>query len=92
MAKEVIKKDGTREPFDGEKIRRAIELAGKEAGLGEDRISEVVDQVSRSVIDSLASKDEVSTSEIREMVLNELDNVEPSVADAWRRYDQQRGT
>lgn len=91
MAKEVIKRDGSRESFSEEKIRNSIRAAAQEAGLPEDRISQVVDQVAQTAINAAAQKDEIATTEIREIILRELDTVEPSAADAWRRYDQSQG-
>ena len=89
MAKEVIKKDGTKEPFDAGKIRNAIAGAAAMTDLPEERKNEVVEQVSAAVIQILGSKDEVATSEIKINVLAELDKVEPSVSAAWREYEQE---
>ena len=66
MAKEVIKKDGTKEPFDAEKIKKSIAAAAEEAGLSEERKNEVVEQVSAVVIKMAEEKEEIATSEITE--------------------------
>ncbi len=87
MANEVIKKDGTKVPFDVEKIKRAIAAAAAPTALPEERKAEVVNQVSATVAAMIASKAEVTTIEIRELALVELDKVEPSVSEAWRKYD-----
>jgi transcriptional regulator NrdR family protein len=91
MAQQVIKRDGTTEPFDAEKIRKAVELAANEAELEPERVAEVVEQVSESVLQFAAEKEEVATSELREKILAELEEIEPSVAESWRRYDEERG-
>ena len=91
MAQHVIKRDGTKELFDAKKIRRAIELAANEAGLEPEQVTEIVDQVSETVLEFAAQKEEISTSELREKTLAELDKLEPSVAEFWRRYDQEKG-
>ena len=88
MANEVIKRDGSKQPFDEGKIRRSIEAAAQEAGLAQERITELVDQVSRVAIDVAGGKEEITTTEIKETILSELDGVEPSVSEAWRRHDQ----
>lgn len=90
MATQVIKKDGSRQPFDAEKMKRAIALACQEGGLTEERKNEVVEQVSAAAIDLADAKDEVHTSELREKILSELDNLEPSVSEYWRRYDREK--
>jgi len=89
MAKEVIKKDGTKESFDTEKIRKAIAAAAGQVDLSEERKNEVVEQVAATVIQMADAKEEIATSEIKEKVLSELDIVEPSVSEAWRKYDQE---
>jgi len=90
MAQEVTKRDGSTEPFDAEKIRRSIKTAAEEAGLAADRIAEVVEKVGGSVIDFAKSKAEVTTAEIRDRILSELDAVESAVSAAWRTYDKER--
>jgi ribonucleoside-triphosphate reductase len=91
MAQQVIKRDGTKEPFDAEKIRKAVESAAGRTGLAPERIAEVVNQVSDAVLQFAGEKEEITTSELREKALAELDVVEPSVAESWRKYDQERG-
>jgi transcriptional regulator NrdR family protein len=91
MPKKVTKRSGSREPFDEEKIRNAIRAAAKEAGFPDDRVEQVVDEVAQSTLDAAAGRDEITTSEIREIILSELDSVEPAVAEAWRSYDKAQG-
>ena len=86
MASQVIKKDGTKQDFDPEKIRRAIGLAAEQAGLSEERKNQVVEQVATAAIQLADTKEEIATSEIKEKILSELDNIEPSVASVWREY------
>lgn len=91
MANQVIKQDGTKEPFDAEKITKAIASAAAEGGLSEERANEVIRQVSAVALELAATKEEIATSELKEKILSELDRVEPAVAAAWRKYDQARG-
>ncbi len=89
MAKEVIKKDGSKEPFDAEKIKNAIRGAAAMTDLSEERKNEVIEQVSAAVIQMAEGKDEIATSELRDKILSELDSVEPSISAGWRKYDQE---
>ena len=91
MPKQVIKRDGTKEPFNSKKIRKAIKTAAEEAGLMPERIGLVTNQVSNTVLQSVKNKEEVATSELKEKILGELDRIEPAAAAAWRKYDQERG-
>ena len=91
MAKEVIKKDGTKEPFDAEKIKNSILAAAQRTELSEDRRNEVVEQVSSAVLQAAAGKEEITTAELREKILSELSAIEPSVSESWRKHEQEKG-
>jgi len=90
MANQVIKKDGTKQPFDPEKIRKSIATASDQAGLSEERKNEVVAKVAASAIQMAEGKEEIATSELREKILGELDAIEPSVSEAWRKHDREK--
>ena len=92
MASNVVKKDGTKEPFNPEKIRNSIRAAAEQAGLSGERKNEVVEQVATAVIQVAAGKEEIATSEIREKILSDLDRIESAVSTGWRKYDaEQKG-
>ncbi|MBA7638143.1 Transcriptional repressor NrdR [subsurface metagenome] len=90
MAKEVIKKDGIRQPFAAEKIRNSIAAAAQRTDLSEERKNEVVEQVATIVIQMAEGKEEIATSEIREKILSELDSIEPAISEVWRKHDQEK--
>ena len=90
MAKFVIKKDGTKEPFDAGKIKKAITGAASRAGLSEEQINKVVGRVLGVVMGLAGEKEEIATSEIKEKILSELDAFEPSVSEAWRKHEQEK--
>ncbi|PJC82709.1 hypothetical protein CO006_02155 [Candidatus Roizmanbacteria bacterium CG_4_8_14_3_um_filter_35_14] len=90
MANFVVKKDGTKAPFDSGKIKNSIAAACQDAALPEERKNQVIEQVSAAVIQMAAAKEEVSTSELKENILGQLDSVEPSASAAWRKYDQEK--
>lgn len=88
---EVIKKSGTKEPFNPDKIRRSIAGAAQQADIPEERKEEVVFQVAGTVIPMLEVKDEIDTKDIKQVILSELDRIEPAVASAWRKYEEGKG-
>jgi len=90
MANFVIKKDGTKQPFDAGKIKRVVSAAAIQAGLSNEEAVRVADQVSSAVTQSVAGKEEVASTEIRGKILSELDTVNPSVSEAWRKYEQSK--
>ena len=91
MANFVIKRDGTKEPFDAEKIRRAITGASQRTALPEERKKEVIEQVLSAALQLAREKEEIKTSELKEKILSELDAIEPSVSGVWRKYAQEKG-
>ncbi len=90
MVNFVVKKDGTKAPFDPEKIKNSIAAACQDTALPEERKNQVIEQVSAAVIQMAAAKEEISTSELKENILSQLDSVEPSASAAWRKYDQEK--
>ena len=90
MALNVIKKDGTKEPFNPEKIKNSIAAAAQRTDLPEERKNEVIEQVANAAIQMAGEKEEIATSEIKEKILSDLDQIEPKVSEAWRKYDQEQ--
>lgn len=90
MAKQVIKRDGTKEAFDGEKIRKSVEVAAISSSLSGERVKEVVFQVLDAVLKLANSKEEIATSELGDAVYNELNKLEPKTAAAWKNYEEEK--
>ncbi len=91
MANFVIKKDSTRVPFDVAKIKSAVMSAASEAELDDDKASSLAEEISSSVATSFEGQEEVSSSELREKILSELDASAPTVGESWRKYDESKG-
>jgi transcriptional regulator NrdR family protein len=91
MANQVIKRDGTKEAFDENKVRKSIEAAGRDANLPAERITAVVNQIAGVALGFAADKEEIATSELAAFILAQLDQVEPAAAAAWRKHDAEKG-
>jgi len=91
MANTVIKRDGTKEPFDAEKIKSSIRKAAQEAGLEPEKIESAVQQASQAAMSAAEAVEEIATSDLKNKVLATLDTVEPSVSQAWRNYEATKG-
>jgi len=89
MPKQVQKRKGYQEEFQVEKLRRSIENAAKEAGFSEDKVFQVVEEISSYVLENVKDIESVDTQSIRSMILNKLDETYPEVANAWRKYDKE---
>ena len=87
---DVIKRNRRRERFDARKLRRAIENAARESKISDKRVKEVVDRVSRKIIEIAEKKREIEAEDIRERTLRELDALEPAVSEAWRNFDKNK--
>ncbi len=89
MADTVIKKDGSKQKFEEEKIKNSILNAAEDAGLEISELGDVIDKVLNSVLEIANSVEEISTTQIREKVLEALDEIEKSISDSWRNYEEE---
>lgn len=90
MANFVIKKDGGREPFDPEKIKNSIRMAAAGVVTDTQELEQLVDGAAGAALALAAAKEEISTSEIKSAILENLDKTAPNVSAAWRAYDSQK--
>jgi transcriptional regulator NrdR family protein len=90
MAETVIKKDGTEQPFAEQKIRDSISAALRESGVPEEEGDEIVEKITKAVLEYGKDQDELATSEIRDKILAELEEEEPEAAKAWRNYEMNK--
>lgn len=77
----VVKKDGRREPFDREKLKRGILKAIEKRPVSLELIDEVVDEVEREMLRK--EKEEVSSRQIGNAVLRRLRKIDKV---AWMRF------
>lgn len=77
----VIKRDGKREPFEKEKIKRGILRSIEKRPVSLDLISEVVDEIEREMLK--AEKEEISSKTIGNAVLKRLRKIDKV---AWLRF------
>ena len=90
MAKQVIKNDGKKVPFDSKKIIRAITRSAQDAKLSPEEINKLVNEISSIAIQFVDSKDKIKSSEIKDKILSELDLVAPNVSFEWRKFMNSR--
>lgn len=77
----VIKKDGKRETFEKDKVRRGILRAIEKRPVSIDLVDEIVDRVEREML--RREKAEVSSSSIGKAIMRKLKNVDRV---AWLRF------
>ena len=86
----VIKKSGEKALFDEEKVRNSIASAARAVHISEEKINMTADRILGEIRQWVAAQDRVTTSEIKQKVLNQLDTIEPEIAESWRTYDRDR--
>ena len=87
MATFVTKKDGSKIPFDETKIKESVVAACMDAELSDEEAEKISVEIVGLVSGPLKDIDQVSTTEIRDKVLAELDMLHPSIAEAWRKHE-----
>jgi len=80
LVKFVRKTDGSVEPFDANKIINSILKAGGSESLAR--------EIARIVEEEFADREEVNTTEIRRVILRELEKRDPDVKDSMLFYDR----
>ena len=70
----VVKKDGSKEIFDQNKIAAGVRRACYKRPVTEDQIAELVSEIENEIVNSL--RDDVTTAEIGEMVMNKLSKID----------------
>jgi transcriptional regulator NrdR family protein len=84
----VIKRNGKMQSFEAEKVRNSIRKAAIGAGLSPDKKKKMIEGVAKKATEMVEQKGQMETSALRDKILNELDQTEPKVAEAWRKFDQ----
>jgi transcriptional regulator NrdR family protein len=83
----VVRRNGTREDFIEERIRRALRKAAIDPGLSANRHSETVESAVRMATERAQAREETTSRDIREGMLSDLDRTAPGVTASWRSFD-----
>lgn len=86
---DVIKRNGMKEPLRPGKIRKSIEDAVRNAGFTIQQKSDVIDHATHDALEMAQSRDHVNVKQIRDIILNDLEQDDQKVAQAWRNYERQ---
>lgn len=85
---DVIKRNGMKEPLKPEKIKKSLEEAVRDAGFSPQEKRNIIEHASQDAIQMANNKDHVKTKQIRDVILNDLENNDNQVAKAWRIYER----
>ena len=83
----VIKKKGTKEPFNPDKIKGSLQKATIDAGYTVEEKKDIINEIYDYINKKLNNETEVRTETIKMCLLTELDKCEPYIAKSVRRFD-----
>jgi len=85
----VIKRSGEEEPFNLDKIVEAIKKAAEQAG--EKNAEEIANEISKEVLNSLVERQNISTSEIKDLIIKKLEEKGyENIVKAWEDYEKRK--
>jgi transcriptional repressor NrdR len=87
----VIKRNGQQEPLRPGKIRKSVEEAVRDAGFSPQQKMNVIEHATQDALEMAQSRDRVEVKQIRDTILNDLEQDDHQIARAWRKYEQQHG-
>ena len=88
---DVIKRNGKKEQFRPQKLRKSIENAVSDSGSTITNEMKAIEHATQDAENIARNKNEISTQELRNEIVNDLESDAPEVAQAWRNYEKQHG-
>ena len=83
----VIKRKGTIEPFNPDKIKGSLQKAAIDAGYSVEEKEEIIDEIFNNVREAIGKEENIETKTIQACLLTEMDKCEPYMAKSWRKFD-----
>jgi len=88
---DVIKRNGKKEPFKPQKLRKSVENAVSDAGFTITNKMKAIEHATEDAESLAMERNEVSSKELRNEIVNDLESDAPQVAQAWKNYEKQHG-
>jgi transcriptional regulator NrdR family protein len=86
MVKKVIKKEGQKEDFDLEKIRKSLYSFLSTFVEKEEEKKEIIEKILEEVMKFVKNKEEIYAAEIEAKIILELEKIYPHQIERWREY------
>lgn len=86
---DVIKRNGMKEPLRPEKIQKSLEEAVRDAGFKPEQKMNVIEHASQDAIQMAKRMDHVESRQIRDTILNDLEQDDKLIAQAWIHYERE---
>jgi len=91
MIQTVIKRSGSKEPYDVSKLEKSVTEAARDADVADHEAESATRAVVEAVTAGAGDQAEVAATEIRGWALEALDQASSTIADAWRAHDEKKG-
>lgn len=88
---DVIKRNGKKEPFNAQKVEKAVENAITDAGFSVTEKMRAIEHATSDAENIAKNRNEINAQEIRNEVLNDLESDVPEAAQSWRNYEKKHG-
>jgi transcriptional repressor NrdR len=88
---DVIKRNGKKEPFKPQKLRKSIENAVTDAGFTVTKQMKAIEHATKDAESLAMNRNEISTKDLRNEIINDLEGDAPKVAQAWKNYEKEHG-
>jgi transcriptional regulator NrdR family protein len=88
---DVIKRNGKKEIFKPQKLRKSIESAVSDAGFTVTKQMKAIEHATQDAENLARGRNEIKSQELRNEIVNDLESDAPEVAQAWRNYEKQHG-
>jgi transcriptional repressor NrdR len=88
---DVIKRNGKKEQFKPQKLRKSIENAVTEAGFTVTKQMKAIEHATQDAEKLAMNRNEISSKELRNEIVNDLESDAPEVARSWRNFEKQHG-
>lgn len=86
---QVKKRDGSKETFDPEKMKRAMQKAAIDATYSLEGAVDLtlIEEISEDITREAKEKGEIDTTTIREKILSRLEKMGSSIAESWKKFE-----
>ncbi len=88
---DVIKRNGKKEAFKPQKLRKSIESAVSDSGSTITDQMKAIEHATQDAENLARGRNEISSKDLRNEIVNDLESDAPEVAQAWRNYEQKHG-
>jgi transcriptional repressor NrdR len=84
---EVVKRNGSTETFDSEKIKRSIEKAAIDAGYTLEEVNTITKELIEEIIEEAKKNGRISTNSLKNSIFNKFEKTDSSIVKSWKKFD-----